>query len=136
MSRVEPRILSHSHTQSGHEVSGSNRSDNAAGASRSIAVTRVRKKPARESKELPGKLRKLSGTKEILASDVTPLRGRKKDQLIGDLARIIEKIERFEEDDPNDQVALLCKVMLSEQMRRLSLINGTQVESNSLGGEV
>ena len=136
MSRVEPRILSHSHTQSGHEINGQNKIDNVAGASRSIAVTRVRKKPARESRELPGKLRKLSGSKEVLASDLTPLRGRKKEQMIGDLARIVAKIEEFEKNDPEDQVAMLCKVMLSEQMRRLSLINGTQVESNNLGGEV
>ncbi|MEL7430520.1 MAG: hypothetical protein AAFN43_11035 [Pseudomonadota bacterium] len=136
MSRIEPRTLPQSQTQPGGEVPGGRQVGEVAGASRAVSVTRTRRKPARETKELQGKLRKIAGSKEVLASDVTPLRGRRKEQLIGEIARIIEKIERFEEDDPDDKVTLLCKVMLREHMRRLSLVVGTQVESNSLGGEV
>jgi len=134
MSRIEPRTHLPIQSPSSNEVSGTKQASNVAGAMRGVPLSRVRKQHLRKPKEAPEKISSVAGNKAVLAGDIQPLRNRRKDQLIGDISRIISKLDAMEGMDDGDDVSKLCKVMLHEHVRRLSLISGTQIESDTLKG--
>ncbi len=134
MSRIEPRTHLPIQPPSSSEVSGAKHAGNVAGAMRGVPLSRVRKQQLRKPKEAPEKINSIAGNKAVLAGDIQPLRDRRKDQLIGDISRIISKLDEMDGLDGEDDVSQLCKVMLHEHIRRLNLISGTQTESDTLKG--
>jgi len=134
MSRIEPRTHLPIQTSQVSNPEDVSKSSNVAGAMRGVPLSRVRKQQLRKPKEAPEKTSAVAGNKAVLAGDIQPLRDRRKDQLIGDISRIISKIDELEEMEGEEDVSKLCKVMLHEHIRRLTLISGTQVEADTLKG--
>ena len=132
MSRIEPRTNLPIQPHSSSDVSGAKQANNVAGAMRGVPLTRVRKQQLRKPKEGQEKISSVAGNKAVLSGDIQPLRNRRKDQLIGDISRIISKLDEMQGMD--DDVSSLCKIMLHEHVRRLSLISGTPIESDTLKG--
>lgn len=134
MSRIETRVQTPLQRSESPSVSKSEESNPVAGSQNARKISRLRERSKSDNKVGSKKSQSLSGLKQVLSSDIQPLRERKRDELISDITRILQTIERIEEVEGEDETTTLCKVMLSEQARRLLLVHGTQIESDGLKG--
>lgn len=64
----------------------------------------------------------LRSVKSIEAADTDGLSGVSNEQMLGDLARILTIMEIEDERTGGDEVSQLCRVMLEENARRVSLL--------------
>ncbi len=94
----------------------------------------IRSKYSRNKKLGSKKSKKLVAASDIAETDLQPLAGKNRDQMIGDLSRILMAIQSYDNAKGEDETSQLCKMMLNEHVRRLSMIKGTQVMSDGLKG--
>jgi hypothetical protein len=80
------------------------------------------------------KNKKLVSASDIEETDLQPLSGKNRDQMMGELSRILVAIDTYEDARGEDETSQLCKMMLGEHVRRLSLVSGTEVVSDGLKG--
>ena len=131
MSRIETRTPSSPHHV---EASPQTSAAKVGPASVSGGNWRVNPRSLKDMKTRAKREKKFSSIKDISETDLQPLMGAKREQLIGDLSRILVSIQNFEEQAGEDETSLLCKMMLKEQVRRMLLVKGGQTESDNLRG--
>ncbi|MEM8651231.1 MAG: hypothetical protein AAGF54_11925 [Pseudomonadota bacterium] len=95
---------------------------------------RINQRSIKDLKTRAKREKKFSSIKDISEADLQPLMGAKREQLIGDLSRILVAIQNFEEQAGEDDTSVLCKMMLKEQVRRMLLVKGGQTEADNLRG--
>lgn len=96
--------------------------------------TNIRSKFSGNKKLSSKKSKKLVAASDIAETDLQPLAGKNRDQMMGDLSRILVAIQSYDDAKGEDETSQLCKMMLNEHVRRLSMITGTQVMSDGLKG--
>ena len=77
---------------------------------------------------------KLASICEVQDSDIAPLLGKKRQNIIADLTRILAELEHKDELQGEDEVSALCKSMLHEHLRRLVLLPDTEADAEILKG--
>ena len=134
MSQIDTRhkpVINGNPTQGLQKSTETRPSNGAAGTS---FVRNVRGKLSDSFKIRSTKTSKLTSATQVSEIELQPLAGRKRDQMVGDLTRVLRSIREIESEDGEDETSKLCKIMLQEQIRRLMLIDGTQVEPDELKG--
>lgn len=134
MSRIETRVQTPLQRSDSAGVSANSESNPTAANQAARRITRLRPKNWTNSKANSKRSGALAQIKQVLNSDIQPLRDRKREELITDISRILQTIEQIEGFEGEDETTRLCKVMLSEHARRLLLVQGTQIESDGLKG--
>jgi hypothetical protein len=135
MSRIETRVPTPL-----QQTSPAENLQNAAGLGHvagSAKLKRLRKVPPRNQSQQDIKEKTSEGisqAKQVQSADIAPLRDHRRDQMVGEISQLIGKIETIEDFEGADEVSQLCKMMLQEQMRRLLMISGTQIDSDGLKG--
>ena len=118
-------------------TAGLSKNNKADGASSNAAMQRVfQLETKREKNRTIGqkKQKKLNAPSDISETDLQPLTGKNREDVIGELSKILITIQEIEADDGEDETTNLCKMMLSEHIRRLMLVQGTEVVSDGLKG--
>ncbi len=116
------------------DVKGSSKLNNAATPHAIKQFTNIRSKFSGNKKLTSKKSKKLVAASDIAETDLQPLAGKNRDQMMGDLSRILVAIQSYDDAKGEDETSQLCKMMLNEHVRRLAMITGTQVESDGLKG--
>ena len=99
-----------------------------AASSAAGGLRRVRSSWALEARERIGnyfgnrRLRKLASAVQTSDQDVGAVSGRRSEELITDLSRILMVVERDMQEQPADQVDQLFHAMLQENIRRLVVV--------------
>jgi len=94
----------------------------------------IRERTASQQKEKLKKNKRLTSTREVIEADIMPLSGKKRQQMVADITRLIDAINRDEEENGGDSVSDLCKSMLNEHLRRLMILPEFQTDSTGLKG--
>ncbi len=136
MSRIETRNNPNitQTTPSGDAVKNSKLINNAATPQAVQRFTKIRDKFVGNKKIAIKKTKRLVAASDIEEVDLQPLSGKNRDEMMGDLSRILVSLTTYEQSRGTDETSQLCKMMLSEHVRRLSLISGTEVVSDGLKG--
>lgn len=134
MSRIETRVQTPLQRLDNPVTPAKPEANPAAAASPTRKLTRLRSKNWIKSKVDAKRAGALAQLKQVLNSDVQPLRDRRREELITDITRILQTIEQIEGFEGEDETTRLCKIMLNEHARRLLLVQGTQIESDGLKG--
>jgi len=134
MSRIETRVQTPLQRSDSQGVSNGPTANPVAGSQNARRITKSRPRNWGHNKVGSKNSEGLSELKQVLSSDVQPLRDRRREELITDITRILQTIEQIEKLEGEDETTMLCKVMLSEHARRLLLVQGTQIESDGLKG--
>ena len=116
------------------DVKGNSQLTNAATPQAIKQFTNIRSKFSSKKKLTSKKAKKLVAASDIAETDLQPLSGKNRDQMMGDLSRILVAISSYDEAKGEDETSQLCKMMLSEHVRRLSMIAGTEIVSDGLKG--
>ena len=135
MSRIETRnnnAISPNHNQV--DVKGNSKLNNAATPQAIKQFTNIRSKFSGSKKLTTKKAKKLVAASDIAETDLQPLSGKNRDQMMGDLSRILVAITSYDNAKGEDETSQLCKVMLNEHIRRLTMIAGTEIVSDGLKG--
>lgn len=80
------------------------------------------------------KTKRVVAASDIEETDLQPLAGKNRDQMMAELSQILVSILAHDEMTGEDDTSKLCKMMLNEHVRRLSMITGTEVVSDGLKG--
>ena len=135
MSRIETRnnsAVSPNHNQV--DVKGNAKLNNAATPQAIKQFANIHSKFSKSKKLVSKKAKKLVRASDIAETDLQPLSGKNRDQMMGDLSRILVAITSYDDAKGEDETSQLCKVMLNEHIRRLSMIAGTEIISDGLKG--
>jgi len=135
MSRIETRnntAVSPNHNQV--DVKGNSKLNNAATPQAVKQFTNIRSKFSDAKKLTSKKAKKLVAASDIAETDLQPLSGKNRDQMMGDLSRILMAITSYDDAKGEDETSQLCKVTLNEHIRRLAMIAGTEIMSDGLKG--
>ena len=135
MSRIETRnnpVITPSPNTG--NVAGNSKLDNAATPQAIKRFSNIREKFSGNNKVATKKAKKLVAASDIAETDLQPLAGKNRDQMMGDLSRILLAIHSYDETKGEDETSQLCKMMLNEHVRRLSMIEGTEIVSDGLKG--
>ncbi|MEO0327120.1 MAG: hypothetical protein AAF217_00840 [Pseudomonadota bacterium] len=97
-------------------------------------VQQVRSRLADNFKIRTKKTKHLTSATEVADTELQALAGRKRDQMVGELTRLLSTIQKIEEMDGEDETSRLCTIMLREHIRRLLLVDGIQTETDELKG--
>lgn len=134
MSRIETRVQTPLQLSDSAANVAKPEQNPAAATSSTRRLNRLRSKNWTKSKADTKRSGILAKAKQVLSSDVQPLRDRSREELITDITRILQTIEQIEQIEGEDETTRLCRVMLNEHARRLLLVQGTQIESDGLKG--
>jgi len=115
-------------------VKGNSNLNNTATPQAIKQFTNIRSKFSGNKKLTSKKAKKLVAASDVSETDLQPLSGKNRDQMMGDLSRILVAIHSYDDAKGEDDTSQLCKVMLNEHLRRLSMIAGTEVVSDGLKG--
>lgn len=135
MSRIETRnntAISTNHNQV--DVKGNSKLNNAVTPQAVKQFANIRSKFSGSKKLTSKKAKKLVAASDIAETDLQPLSGKNRDQMMGDLSRILMAITSYDDAKGEDETSQLCKVMLNEHIRRLAMIAGTEIMSDGLKG--
>ncbi len=116
------------------DVSANSKLANAATPQAIKRFSNIRSKFSGNKKLTSKKSKKLVAASDIAETDLQPLAGKNRDQMIADLSRILVAIQSYDDTKGEDETSQLCKMMLNEHVRRLAMITGTQVMSDGLKG--
>jgi len=94
----------------------------------------IREKFSGKEKIASKKSKRIAFASDIAETDLQPLSGKNRDQMMAELSRILVSILHYEEAQGEDETSQLFKVMINEHVRRLSLVTVTQVNSDGLKG--
>jgi len=134
MSRIETRNTnSLINAQQNAEASRSSVAG-AAASSAARSIWQVQSKLSGNRKIRSKKAKQLVSASDISETDLQPLMGKRRDEMIGDLTRMLVSIHEYDGESGEDETSRLCKMMLGEHVRRLTLIKGTQIVSDGLRG--
>lgn len=135
MSRIDTKInVAAAHAQAAEAAAKSDGVASTSNAANAQRIFQVQKKQNKNRKISSGKLRKLHSPSDISETDLQPLMGKKRDDLIAGLSRVLVSIQEYEQEAGEDETSNLCKMMLGEHVRRLTLVQGTQIVSDGLRG--
>lgn len=135
MSRIETRNnAAVSPNSSQVDVKGNAKLNNAATPQAIKQFTNIRSKFSGSKKLAGKKAKKLVAASDIAETDLQPLTGKNRDQMMGDLSRILVAITSYDDAKGEDETSQLCKLMLNEHIRRLAMIAGTEIMSDGLKG--
>lgn len=90
-----------------------------------LAATEIRQPNGKKKISNLKRMRRAAGlrsVKSIEASDTDGLSGVSNEQMLGDLARILTIMDIEDERTGGDDISQLCRVMLEENARRVSLL--------------
>jgi len=135
MSRIETRnnaAISPNNNQV--DVKGNSKLNNAATPQAVKQFANIRSKFSGSKKLISKKAKKLVAASDIAETDLQPLSGKNRDQMMGDLSRILIAINSYDDAKGEDETSQLCKIMLNEHIRRLAMIAGTEIISDGLKG--
>lgn len=96
--------------------------------------TNIREKFEGKQKISSKKSKRIVFASDIAETDLQPLSGKNRDQMMAELSRILVSIVQYDEARGEDETSQLFKVMVNEHVRRLSLITATEVNSDGLRG--
>lgn len=134
MSRIDTRndtFINQRTAQGSSRVNPAEQSSQVAGA---FGVRNVRSKLGDSFRAKSKKKKRLASASDISEALLQPIAGRKRDEFIGDLTRLMNTLSNIEKSLGEDETSMLCKVMLKEQIRRLLLVEGAQVDADNLRG--
>lgn len=135
MSRIETRNNAAVSPNSNQvDVKGNAKLNNAATPQAIKQFTNIRSKFSGSKKLAGKKAKKLVAASDIAETDLQPLTGKNRDQMMGDLSRILVAITSYDDAKGEDETSQLCKLMLNEHIRRLAMIAGTEIMSDGLKG--
>ena len=134
MSRIETRVQTQDVRSENIAASKSAKTNSLIGNPLSQRVSRAKNRDRLNNASKKHGTQASSKTTQVLTADLQPLRDKRRDDLIAEIASIIHTIEHIEEFDGQDETTKLCKLMLMEHTRRLLLIQDTQVDSDGLKG--
>lgn len=136
MSRIETRNNPANITQANQTGSASKTSKLNETASKQAVqqFSNIREKFKGNQKIGSKKSKRIVAASDISETDLQPLSGKNRDQMMGELSRILVSILAHDEINGEDDTSQLCKMMLNEHVRRLSMISGTEVVSDGLKG--
>lgn len=135
MSRIETKnntAINQTPVQGG--VAGGNKLNETVSKQAIQQFSNIREKFNGNKKVASKKSKRIVAATDISETDLQPLAGKNRDQMMGDLSRILVSLMDYDSAGGEDDTSKLCKMMLNEHVRRLSLISGTEVVSDGLKG--
>ncbi len=134
MSRIDTRnepFINQRPAANNARVEGKDSSNVPAGA---FGVKNIRSRIGESFRIRSKKTRRLSSATDISEASLQPLAGKKREEFIGDLTRLLNCMIEIERNLGEDETSSLCKVMLKEQIRRMLLVDGAQSDADVLRG--
>lgn len=135
MSRIETR--NNPNVVQPNQAGGAEKSSKLNEAASKQAVKQfanIREKFKGNQKITSKKSKRVVAASDVEETDLQPLAGKNRDQMMAELSQILVSILAHDEMTGEDDTSKLCKMMLNEHVRRLSMITGTEVVSDGLKG--